>query len=305
MTSKKVKIIINPRADFGHAWERTKDLYNVAAEFGGADFSCTAFPNHAKKLVLEAASQGYSLVIAAGGDGTVHEVVNGLMELPAEKRPHLGVVPLGSGNDFSFSLGISPDSSAALRQVLTGQSRRVDIGMVKDQNGRSEFFANALGVGFDATVTFYFRKITYLRGILAYLLAVIKTIVLHHNAPIMEVSTDNEQWKEESLMFVACNGSREGGGFLVTPQSKPDDGIIHYARVDKVSRLMMFRLIPEVMKGTHERFSQVHLGYFKRLDLTADRPLHIHMDGEVFSGFDSEITGIHIEILPGEIEVMT
>jgi diacylglycerol kinase family enzyme len=162
-----------------------------------------------------------------------------------------------------------------------------------------------VGIGFDASVTFYFSKLKRLRGVMAYLVAIIKTIILQHDAPLMVVNTDVEDWEEESLMFVVCNGSREGGGFLVAPESEPDDGVFHYARVSKVSRLMMLRLVPEVMNGTHGRFEQVSMGHFSRMELRSDRPLHIHMDGETFAGFDSDIQKISIEILPGEIEVMT
>jgi diacylglycerol kinase (ATP) len=305
MPDHKVKLIINPRADFGHAWEGTPELYAVSEENGGVDFTCTIYPQHAVELARQASEQGYELVIAAGGDGTTHEVINGLMQIPRERRPRLGIVPMGTGNDFSHAIGMDSQPAQALRQILSGQVKRVDIGRITDGDGRSEYFANAVGIGFDATVTFYFRKLTRLRGVMAYLVAIIKTIILHHDAPLMVVNTDVEDWEEESLMFVVCNGSREGGGFLVAPQSEPDDGVFHYARVSKVSRLMMLRLVPEVMNGTHGRFQQVSMGYFSRMDLRSDRPLHIHMDGEIFAGFDSDVQKISIEILPGEIEVMT
>lgn len=106
------------------------------------------------------------------------------------------------------------------------------------------------------------------------------------------------------LLLVLCNGSREGGGFRVQPLARPDDGIFHYAGVRKVSRPMMFRLVPEVMKGTHGRFSQVRMGEFHRMDLAADKPLYIHTDGEIFAGFGMDVRQLLVEILPGEIEVV-
>jgi diacylglycerol kinase family enzyme len=91
------------------------------------------------------------MVVAVGGDGTVHEVINGLMQLPAEKRPRLGVVPLGSGNDFAHALGVPLQAQNALRQVFLGQPRRIDVGRLQDNLGRVEYFDNTVGLGFDAT----------------------------------------------------------------------------------------------------------------------------------------------------------
>ncbi len=303
MTQKRVKVIVNPQADFGFAWQGAGALEKIAEEFSGIEWAYTEYPHHANKLAFQAGLEGYDMVVSVGGDGTTHEVVNGLMELETASRPVLGVIPMGSGNDFAFALGMDPEPDAAFRQVINGQIRKVDIGLLKDQYGRSEYFTNAIGIGFDATVTNYFHKVKYLRGIPAYMAAIIQTLILHHDAPRMQVKTDMEQWEEESLMFVICNGSREGGGFLIAPSSLPDDGVFHYARVVKVSRLMMLRLIPEVMKGTHERFKQVHCGYFQRMELNADRPLQIHTDGEIYAGFESTIQKVSVEILPGEIEV--
>jgi len=305
MTNRKVKVIINPKADFGHAWQGAAELRQVAKDYGDVDWASTEFPKQAIDLAREAAEHGYDLVVAVGGDGTAHEVINGIMQLPANQRPKVGIIPMGSGNDFAFALDLAPHPTDAFRQILTGTAKKVDIGKLTIQDGRYEYFTNAVGIGFDATVTNYFKNVRHLRGVAAYLVAIIKTIILHHEARHMQVETDEEQWVEDTLMQVMCNGSREGGGFLVAPQSEPDDGVFHYARVCNVSRRMMFRLIPEVMNGTHERFEQVTLGQFRRLNLVSDKPLHIHTDGEIYAGFDSTITNLSIEILPGEIEVVT
>lgn len=305
MTNKKIKVIINPKADFGHAWQGTAELRQVAKDYGDVEWASTEFPKQAVDLAREAGEQGYELVVAVGGDGTAHEVVNGIMQLPANQRPQLGIVPMGSGNDFAYALNMATHPTDAFRQVLTGTAKKTDIGKLEIQDGQYEYFTNAVGIGFDAIVTNYFKDVKHLRGVAAYLVAIIKTIILHHEARHMQVETDEEQWVEDTIMLVVCNGSREGGGFLVAPQSEPDDGVFHYARVCYVSRRMMFRLIPEVMNGTHERFEQVTLGEFRRMNLVSDKPLHIHTDGEIYAGFDSTITNIAVEILPGEIEVVT
>jgi YegS/Rv2252/BmrU family lipid kinase len=301
---RRVKIILNPMADMGHAWQVASDLRPVIEEHGEADWSGTVYPTHATKLARQAGEQGYDLVIAMGGDGTVHEVINGLMHTPQAQRPALGVVPLGSGNDFAHAIGVPDDPPAALRHALEGQARPIDLGRFSDEHGRVEHFDNTLGIGFDAVVTIRSHRLPVLRGFLMYLTAVIQTILLNHDPAHLQIETDGEAWEQDSLLLTLCNGPREGGGFMIAPQAVLDDGLLHYAMIKKVSRLMMFRLVPEVMNGTHGRFKEVRLGSCRRLKLQADRPLYIHADGEIFSGFGTDIRRLEIEVLPGALQVV-
>jgi diacylglycerol kinase (ATP) len=304
MPTHRVKLIVNPNADLGRAWHGAADLRPVVDEFGGADWAGTVYPTHAIELAQRAAEEGYDLVVACGGDGTVHEVVNGFMKTPREKRPKMGVVPLGSGNDFSHSLGMDSRPAYALRQVLSGKSKNIDVGWLKDNHGREEYWVNAMGIGFDTLVTLRSRKFTMLRGFAAYLLAVVQAIILDHDAPHFQIKTDNETFQENMLLFVVCNGPREGGGFHVQPQARNDDGVFHYAGIKDVSRLMMFRLLPEVMNGKHGRFKQVRMGSLKEMELLADRPLSVHLDGEIFSGYGMDVHDLSIKLLPGELELI-
>ncbi|MDD2695478.1 MAG: diacylglycerol kinase family lipid kinase [Anaerolineales bacterium] len=300
----KVKLIVNPNADLGRAWHKASDLRPVVEEFGGADWTGTVYPTHATELARQAGEDGYELVIAAGGDGTVHEVINGLMQLPPERRPKLGVVPLGSGNDFSHAIGVDPRPEVAIRQALSGTPRPVDVGRLQDNRGRIEYFDNAVGIGFDATVTIRSRNFTYLRGFFIYLLAVLQTIALNHDAPRLTIKSDAGDLDEEMLLFVLANGSREGGGFLIAPMARPDDAAFDYVGICRVSRLMMLRLVPEVMKGTHTRFPMVRTGKFQRMELESDRPLVMHTDGEIFAGFGVDVHHLIVELLPGAIQVV-
>ena len=303
MRQHNVKLILNPNADMGNAWKLASDLRSIVDEFGGADWAGTVYPTHAIDLAAQAANEGYELVIAAGGDGTVHEVINGLMQAPKEKRPRLGVVPLGSGNDFAHAIGVKGQSTDALRKVFKGTSRYIDIGLIESDSGRQEYWNNTLGIGFDATVTIHTHTMPLIRGFLMYFTAVMQTIALNHEAPLMKIKTDEETWEEKNMMFVICNGPREGGGFLVAPDSIVDDGVFHYAAIRKVSRLMMLRLVPEVMNGTHGKFKQIRMGTLRNMELQADAPLRIHTDGEIFSGFGTDVRGLKLEIIPGAIEI--
>jgi diacylglycerol kinase (ATP) len=301
---RKVKLIFNPVADLGHAWRMAADLRPIVSEFEEADWSGTVYPTHATELAYQAGKQGYSMVVAMGGDGTVHEVINGLMQVPPKKRPILGIVPVGSGNDFAHAVNIPTNPVEALRLVLTGRPQMIDLGFVRDEHGRSEYFDNTLGIGFDAVVTIHSHRLPLLRGFLMYLTAVIQTIILNFNPMNMHVETDRESWDQPTLMLTLCNGPREGGGFFVAPEAKMDDGLIHYAAIRKVSRPMMFRLIPEVMNGTHGRFKQVRLGACQQMKLTSDLPLHIHADGEIYSGFGTDIRQLSLEVVPQAIQVI-
>ena len=304
MPQHKTKLILNPNADMGRAWELAADLRPIVEEFGGADWAGTVYPTHAIELAKQAAEDGYDLVIAAGGDGTAHEVVNGLMLVESAKRPRMGTIPLGSGNDFAHGIGMKDSPHEALRQIFTGNPKMIDIGVVEDDRGRKEFIDNTIGIGFDATVTIRSHKLPVVRGFLMYLTAVIQTIILNHDAAHLKIQTGDETWEDDSLMFVMCNGPREGGGFMVAPEAVPDDGVFHYACIRKVSRAMMFRLVPEVMNGTHGKFKQVRMGQFQKCELEADRPLYIHIDGEIFAGFGTDVRKLKLEVLSGALEVM-
>ena len=302
--SRKVKIILNPMADMGNAWTVANDLRPIVAEYGNADWSGTVYPTHATELAKQAGEQDYDMVIAMGGDGTVHETLNGLMQIPAERRPILGVVPVGSGNDFAHSIGVPMQSDRALAHALNSEPSTVDVGLMIDENGRKEYFDNTVGIGFDAVVTIRSHKLPVVRGFLMYLTAVIQTIILNHEPAKMQLEADGERWEQTNLMVTVCNGPREGGGFLVAPEAKNDDGLLHYVMISKCSRPMMFRLIPEVMNGTHGRFDLVKIGACQKFSLDSDRPVYIHADGEIFTSFGSNLHKLDFEIFPGALKVV-
>jgi YegS/Rv2252/BmrU family lipid kinase len=303
--SRKAKIILNPMADMGNSWRVARDLRAITIEHGNVDWSGTVYPGHAIELAKQAGEQGYDMVIAMGGDGTVHEVVNGLMQVSENTRPLLGVVPVGSGNDFAHAIGVPMKSDHALARALEGEASTIDLGLMTDEHGRKEYFDNTLGIGFDAIVTIRSHKLPLLRGFLMYLTAVIQTILLDHHPARIQVETDVERIDDYMIMTTLCNGGREGGGFMLSPDSKMTDGIMEYVLVRKVSRPMMFRLVPEFMNGTHRRFTnQIRMGACKKFSMTADRPLYIHADGEIFTSFGSNLHKVTFEILPDALKVV-
>jgi YegS/Rv2252/BmrU family lipid kinase len=303
---KKVKLILNPMADLGRAWKTANDLRPIAQEFrGDLSWSGTVYPTHAVELAKQAAEDGCDLVVAMGGDGTVHEVVNGLMQVPVERRPTLGVVPIGSGNDFAYSMGIKGKSAQALANALKAETiHTVDLGKMTDEHGRVEYFDNTIGIGFDAVVTIRSHKLPIVKGFMMYLTAVLQTIILNHNPAHMKLETESQTWEQDVIMLTLCNGQREGGGFMLSPNSKNDDGTLDYLTVDRLSRPAMLRLLPEFINGTHMKFKPVRMGEFKTMKISSNLPLYIHADGEIYTSFGSNLRGASFEIVPGALKVV-
>jgi YegS/Rv2252/BmrU family lipid kinase len=300
----RIKLIFNPHADRGRAWNLASSLQSIIEQHGGVSWTATEYPTHATALAKQAADEGFETIVALGGDGTVHEIINGLMQFPKEQRPALAAVPIGSGNDFCSNVGIQSDLEQAMKRVFAGEEKWIDLGKVTDDADRMEYFDNTLGIGFDASVTIHSYKIRRLQGFSMYLWAVIQTIIRNHDAPRMTIRTDDDAFDEQVLMMAICNGPREGGGFYVAPDAVMDDGWLHYALIRRVSRPMMFRLIPEVMNGTHGRFKQVRMGRFRQMELRSEAPVTIHFDGEVFAGFSSNVRQLQVEVLPKALKVI-
>jgi diacylglycerol kinase (ATP) len=300
-----IRMIYNPQADRGRSYQMAGDLHQLSNEWGGADWIGTEYPGHAGELALAAAQAGYETVVALGGDGTVHEVVNGLMQADSPRRPRLGVVPIGSGNDFAGGVGIVRDPASAMERIYKGgQPKPVDVGRVKDGTGRAEYWCNVLGIGFDAAINIHSRGIPLLHGFWMYFAATLLTILLKYERPQIDLEIDGKKSSQRFLMLTLGNGTREGGGFRTTPDALMDDGWLDYLLVDPISRLRMMRLIPEVMQGTQGRFPEVHLGRFHTLHLTSDLALPIEADGEMFAPYAADVREVSVETLPQALQVI-
>ncbi|MGD0173740.1 MAG: diacylglycerol kinase family protein [Anaerolineales bacterium] len=300
-----IRMIYNPQADRGRSYQMAGDLHQLSSEWGGADWVGTVYPGHATELALAAAQAGYKTVVALGGDGTVHEIVNGLMQVDPSRRPRLGVIPIGSGNDFAGGVGVLRNPSAALQRVFhSGETKAIDVGKVMDASGRTEYWCNVLGIGFDAAINIHSRSIPVLHGFWMYFGATLLTILLRYERPKMELEIDGKKTTGGFLMLTLGNGTREGGGFRTTPDAQMDDGWLDYLLVDPISRLRMIRLIPEVMQGTQGRFPEAHLGRFQKISLRADMALPIEADGEMFAPYAADVREVSVEILPHALQVI-
>ena len=302
----KIKLIFNPMSDRGRSGQKASDLRAIVEEHGGADWVGTEYPMHAGELAARAGLDGYDTVVAMGGDGTVHEVVNGLMRVAPPHRPKLGVVPIGSGNDFAFGAGVSLDPNEAMKRVFTGTTKAVDIGSIRDNNNRLEYWNNTVGTGFDAKVNIMSRKMTSIYGFALYLTATLRTIAQdYESAQEKLIFDDGEPIERSVLMLTLGNGPREGGGFLTTPSSKVDDGTFEYAMIGHMGRAAILQLLPQVMQGTHGKSKRVTMGTFKKLRVEADRALPIHTDGELWSPYEVNTRWFEIEMSPGAVQLLT
>lgn len=300
----KSVIVFNPMADRGRASQRAADLRPIVEQLGGATWAATNHPGHATEIVKQYAAEGYDRVIALGGDGTIHEVVNGLMAVPPPQRPQLGLVPCGTGNDFAACLGISFNPATALQNIWAGQPHPIDTVSIKDGTGRHEYFNNTCGIGFDGAVNIRTHQITYVRGFLIYFIGVVQTILRNFEAPFMKVVHDGGIIEQPILMLTVGNGPREGGGFRTTPDAKPDDGQLDFVYIHQVSQFRMLQLIPKVMSGTHPKERDITIKRTTRLVIDSDRALPIHLDGELFAPYEANVRHVEIVLHPHAIQVV-
>lgn len=261
----------------------------------------TQAPEHAIALAEEAAVAGRELVVAVGGDGTVNEVINGLMRAGRQGyAATLGIVPVGSGNDFAWLAGVPMDPVTACQRLFNGGTRLVDVGHIRQADGRERYFDNGCGAGFDAQVALEVKRLKWLRGFLIYLVGVLKTLIFHHQAPALRIRLDGRELICPTMMVTIGNGQRHGGGFLVTPDARLDDGLLDLCIAGELSRLGMLMIIPRFMRGTHVTHPKVQMDRARHVTVESPIPLAIHLDGEVFA---TAACQFEVSVLPGALRL--
>lgn len=299
----RVKVIINPKSGKGRLNEQKEMITRLGSRFGDVDLFTTARAGHATELAASAAAEGYDRVAVAGGDGTVHEVVNGLVQGDKATLP-LGIIPIGSGNDMAFSLGIREDPEAAAERVFTGTPQTLDLGRVIDDRGLTKVFHNNLGIGFDAIVVMRTETITRLHGFPMYLTAVLQTILFYYETPFLEMRFDDEVVNQRALFLYAGIGPRGGGGFLLTPDAHRDDNLIDTCLVNPVSRTTMLYMLTRVMKGTHVTSHHVTMRQNRQITVRAASPMPVYLDGEMFAYPRDNVRQLTMTSLPAAIEIL-
>jgi len=279
----KIKLIVNPVSGRGYGRKACPLIRQYLSDLG-ADFDLvqTDAPGEAIHLARQALIDGFDTIVAVGGDGTSHEVVNGMMS--GAKGPivgTLGCIPTGCGNDFAVMNGAPTDLEEACRLIVAGKTRLVDIGRVTLDDRITRHFDNTVGIGFDGLVTMEARKFKRLRGMALYLLVVLKTIFLTMHPPWVEIEFDGHVIRQRVLMAVIANGPREGSSFWVAPGARYDDGLLDLVIAGTMSKLQMLAMVPKFMKGTHIHDRRVATERARHVIVSSEDPLYIHVDGEV------------------------
>lgn len=295
-------VILNPWSGRGRARKARARVERGMREAGAAfEIVETTGPGHALGLAREAADRGLARVIVAGGDGAIHEAANGLLQAaPAADgatRPALGVIPLGTGNDFAKLLGVfkNPPEAAAAR-MARAETRVFDVG-----RALGEYFNNVMGFGFDAEAVRQANKIRRLRGMAVYLAAIYRTFVTFR-APVLDVSSVEHRENGPMMMLAAAIGVSAGGGFYLTPTADPADGLLDICAIRKVGLIRFLKAVPRVMKGTHVTLDEVSM--FRTREVTVrcvEHPLVLQLDGELREPALHEVT---VTIEPARLRVL-
>ncbi len=300
----KYLIILNPISGRGRG-EKVAPFIEERLRAAGLDFDLvrTERPWHAADLAEKAARDGYDVVVAASGDGVSNEALNGLMRARAAgfDKTAMSILPIGTGNDFGFGMGVPADLETALRTLAENHRRMVDVGLLKGgdyPDGR--YFGNGVGIGFDAEAGFVAARIRWLSGLLVYLVAAIETIFIYFKAPTVRIEYDDQVLEQTSLMVSIMNGIRMGGGFYFAPKGDPGDGHFDLCIAETAGKLRVFQLIPYFMKGTQATQKEVKTAHARKVKVTALKgTLPVHCDGETVCYAGKQLT---IELLPQAIE---
>ncbi len=306
-----VKVILNPYSGRGAGAKTAERIRNVLNQ-ADVPFEMveTTARGHAIELARQAVENGFKTVVAAGGDGTVSEVVNGMAQATSQDDVvgTLGVLPIGSGNDFADMAGCPRNLLHAAQLFRSGRTRRVDLchAVIHAQDQQIQrYFGNNFGVGFEAQVTVESYRIQRLRGFAIYLLAVLRSLK-NYEQPQFDVTWIDETGQQQhvnqrSLMVSLGNSRRTGGGFYVTPDAVMDDGLIDMGIAKALSTVRILILLPQVMAGAHRNNPAIRLVRCSQVHIETTAPVPVHADGEVLTEQAREIDVI---IQPLRLQVL-
>lgn len=287
--------IINPNAGKGNALNiipQIKKIFELINE--EPIIEVTKRPGHATEIVRNYVQSEDYRVYSVGGDGTLNEVLNGIVN----SQSQLGIIPAGSGNDFIKSLIIDENVSVEklLKQTIIGESKKTDIGIV---NGK--YFINISSIGFDADVvqtSIKLKKSPFIPSKLAYLLSIFLTVFFHKNKNL-EILLDNNKINTKTTLLAVCNGNFYGGGMLVAPFAKISDGCFDVCLVEDLSILKILTLFPKLIKGKHSELKEVSFFKSQKLIVDCEKNINLNLDGELVQS-----KHIEFEILPHAINVI-
>jgi len=306
----KILAITNPASNFGRAKAQT----SLARQSIGKDMPIewieTDRPLHAQSLAQDATRLGYGCIIAGGGDGTVNEVVNGIMEgeQESEARPVLGIMPLGAGNDFYAA--VTDDGQTAHSAGLLpglGFVRWVDIGHATLDQKYTRYFCLGVGVGLIGWSNLQRIKMTgIIRGHVGYLLASAVGLLTYRSRARIRLDLDGKPICMDRMvsMVMLQNGRSVGGGFIVTPGAEADDGEIDVCVIDFAAKWRLARLILKARHAAHVSEREVTVTKAHHILLDASCPLPVHIDGELPQEVVNGVSRVAVSLLPTALKAI-
>lgn len=299
-------LILNPYAGRWAAKERRVEAEEALKKSGiRYDFVQTERPGHGTELAAKAVRDGYTIVIAAGGDGSISEVVNGMM-LAAEGKPPppLGIIPLGSANDLVKNLSLPLDLNEAARLISQGDTRSLDLGeVVFGPKKQSRYFDNNSAIGLEPSITLIQQDITRLRGVLRYLVATFIGIARNPQWEV-ELEWDDGDFKGPATLVTVGNSPLTGGLFYMTPHADPFDGRLTFVYGSMRTRLQILRLLPRTMKpgaGSYVEHQDIYEVHTTRLKIRIQPSTPLHADGEIQS---LSVNELEYRIHPGALTLL-
>ena len=299
MSAEPVKLFLNPTAGRGRAGKRESRISELLSHCGAAVETClSGGVGDLEEQVRQAVEEGLQRVVVAGGDGSVHEAVNGIMQAGASAA--LGVIPTGTGNDFAKAADVPLDwqqaTSLLAARIASGeQTRRIDVGKMNDR-----YFANGAGIGLDAKVTRIARSYHMPIGDLVYLIAIFRTMLDGIATPRMRISTANSEYEGPITLANIANGDWIGGMFNIVPDARNDDGTFDLLIVEPVSWWRVLQLLPKLMAGKHMNEKEITHEFVTEVLVEADEPVECHLDGEM----QPMLKRFQISLLPAALRLL-
>jgi diacylglycerol kinase (ATP) len=257
-------------------------------------------PGNAVQLAREAYLHGYRRFIAVGGDGTAHEILNGVFPSRlGSERISLGFLPLGTGNSFLRDFtGVSEGAEASLKALLAGRKRAVDLIRLTHANGEI-YSLNLLSIGFTADVAALTNRHFKPLGHLGYLLGVVVRVAQLRRRPFALRCDNDKEWNEQRCLFLSFNNSKyTGGTMLIAPNADPTDGLIEFVRWGPIGRIGLMRMLPRLYDGTHITHPLAERRGVRRIEFNVPEPVDVMIDGEV-----ATLEVRSLDVIPAAVDV--
>lgn len=301
----RAKVILNPYAG---RWLAQSQREKVERELRLSgieyDISSTDGPGHGTSLARQAVDDGYSPVVSAGGDGTISEIVNGMLQASGDQPPPpLGIIPLGSANDLVINLGLPVDIKQSVQIIAAGHQRWIDIGQVAFGSPlQYRYFDNNSAIGLEPTVTLIQQNMKNLRGVLRYVVASVRGIMRNPSWHI-QLEWDTGRY-DGPVTLVTIGNCPLTGGLYMAPHADPYDGKLTFVYGYMSSRLQMLSLLPKTMKpgpGNYVEHPNIHEINAEWLHILLDSPSPLHADGEIQT---EDATEVSYTIYPDRLPVL-